>query len=431
VYCHLDNPSIAYLCGGQKCEILILSASQVLGLNINMISVIIPTMWRFEPFIDFLRALTEVQVIGEIIVIDNDQTKTPSSAVLAHPKVRHVQPGRNMLVNPSWNWGAETATYETLCILNDDVVVDLRAFVKANDFINDQMGVLGICPGYSDWGQPPTVNGAISIIPHTDQHTLGFGTMMFIARSNWRTIPAGLDIYYGDNFIFDQCLGRGLRNYLMTDTWYYSPMATTTSTLPDQQIILDRETKIYQRWQTQGHAQTKLQKEYQTALGLDTDINQHLPMLSNLAAQCSTVTEFGVRSGQSTRAFLVNDCRLRSYDLYLDPEVVGLFELARIAGHDAEYLIGNTLELHIEPVDLLFIDTQHTYQQLTQELARHGNQAKKYLVFHDTHTYGTKDEIGSGPGLLPAVLEFLADNPHWQIYSHSWNNNGLTVLARQ
>ena len=34
-------------------------------------------------------------------------------------------------------------------------------------------------------------------------------------------------------------------------------------------------------------------------------------------------------------------------------------------------------------------------------------------------------------GLWPAVLEFLADYPEWEIEKRYVNNNGLTVLARK
>jgi hypothetical protein len=91
---------------------------------------------------------------------------------------------------------------------------------------------------------------------------------------------------------------------------------------------------------------------------------------------------------------------------------------------------------------MIFIDTWHSQKQLREELKLHGNAARKYLVFHDTHTYGVRDEQtdwAANPnrkampnqGLLPAIIEFVIANPHWQFKMHKSNNNGLTVLERR
>jgi hypothetical protein len=155
-----------------------------------------------------------------------------------------------------------------------------------------------------------------------------------------------------------------------------------------------------------------------------SDINEHLPLLYRLAGECSHVTEFGVRSGNSTVAFLaaleVKQGHLVSYDI---SPTGGTF-----AGWEFRLADTSTLA-DIEPTDLLFIDTLHNYAQLTAEL-KHANRARRFLAFHDTVTFGFLDETGYGRGLMPAINEFLAANPHWQCYEDHRNNNGLLVLAR-
>jgi hypothetical protein len=119
-----------------------------------------------------------------------------------------------------------------------------------------------------------------------------------------------------------------------------------------------------------------------------------------------------------------------------------LFKIARKAGKDVEYIKGNTLAVLIESTDMLFIDTWHSQRQLREELALHGNVPRKYLAFHDTHTYGVRDEqqdwaanpnrkAVAGQGLLPAIIDFVIENPHWHFKMHRSNNNGLTVLERR
>lgn len=177
-----------------------------------------------------------------------------------------------------------------------------------------------------------------------------------------------------------------------------------------------------------------IEKEFAVAATTPSDIHEHLPVLYELAKECNHIIEMGVRTGVSTRAFLRVDARLISYDIEADQKVVDLIDTARKAGKDATFIEADVLKIDIEETDLLFIDTWHTYEQLKQELLIHGNKSRKYLAFHDTNTFGLKNEGGeahsTSQGLLPAIIEFLMANPHWRFKKFLTNNNGLTVLER-
>lgn len=172
-----------------------------------------------------------------------------------------------------------------------------------------------------------------------------------------------------------------------------------------------------------------LYNEFMVASSRQSDINQHLPLLYKLANEVKHVTEFGVRDGQSTRAFLAADCILRSYDLYIDNNVKKLFDLAHASSLDKKYEAGNSIAMEIEPTDMLFIDTDHNYNQLKKELELHHNKVSKYIVMHDTTTYGGPSQ-GDPIGLIPAIMEFLVINKNWSINYYVRHNNGLTVLER-
>jgi hypothetical protein len=171
--------------------------------------------------------------------------------------------------------------------------------------------------------------------------------------------------------------------------------------------------------------------EYKSAIETPSDINQNLPILHNLAKECNHITEMGVRTGVSTRAFLNTNATLQSYDIVLNDSVIKLFELAKKQGKKVQYTRADVLNIEIQDTDLLFIDTLHTYQQLKRELALHGNKAKKWIAFHDTYTYGLAGEDQKDKkGLLSAIIEFIIDNPHWQFKIYNTKNNGITVLER-
>ena len=164
-----------------------------------------------------------------------------------------------------------------------------------------------------------------------------------------------------------------------------------------------------------------------------SDINEHLPMLYFLAQQCDHVTEFGVRTGASTLAFLHGlqgrPATLRSYDIN---DQYGVQDsLTRWTRVEWTFSICSTLSItRIEPTDLLFVDTLHNYDQVRQELALHGEAARRWIVFHDTETFGTVGDDG-GRGINQAIDEWLQAKPEWRIVYRTHRNNGLTVIERE
>ena len=171
--------------------------------------------------------------------------------------------------------------------------------------------------------------------------------------------------------------------------------------------------------------------EYQRALKSPSDINQNLYILYAIAKKCNHVTEMGVRSGVSTRAFLNTDVTLISYDIILNDDVSKLFEVAKKQGKNVNYIKADVLNIEIEETDFLFIDTLHVYDQLKQELNKHSKKVRRFIAFHDTHTFGLKGENpADNKGLLTAIIEFMIKNPGWKFRLFKTNNNGLTVIER-
>jgi hypothetical protein len=158
-----------------------------------------------------------------------------------------------------------------------------------------------------------------------------------------------------------------------------------------------------------------------------SDINEHLENLRDLAKDCDSVVEMGVRYCVSTWAFiegLKEGTKLTSIDIKHPKEYNGDLDAVEKAckekGIDFTFIEGDTTQITIDKCDLLFIDTDHTYVQLKKELELHGNKAQKYLAFHDTVSCETE--------LMPAIEEFMKENPRWRVFAHYKNNNGVLVL---
>lgn len=167
----------------------------------------------------------------------------------------------------------------------------------------------------------------------------------------------------------------------------------------------------------------------------DSNINEHLPTLKKYAEECNHVTELGVEYGRSLFAFMAgNPKKLVSYDVIniekYGVNIVDLKKLASDNGVDYDFIEADTRKIEIEETDLLFIDTLHTYEQLKNELTLHANKARKYIILHDTVTFGINGEDGH-KGILPAIDEFLLENKNWFIYENFTNNNGLMILKNK
>ncbi len=179
-------------------------------------------------------------------------------------------------------------------------------------------------------------------------------------------------------------------------------------------------------------------KEFERIKNIPSDINEHLAILQNYANKCNSITEFGVRRATSSIAFLSSKAdKIVSYDIILTPEAIELAQKSKMLNRNWLLIQGSTLEIQIEQTDLLFIDTLHTYSQLSSELTIHNSKVDKYIILHDTVTFGVRDQITSSvvdpiekQGLLIAIEEFLKSNSSWTIVAHCKNNNGLMILEK-
>lgn len=183
-----------------------------------------------------------------------------------------------------------------------------------------------------------------------------------------------------------------------------------------------------------------LKQRYDRLLTESSDIKEHLPELSRLAKQCKHVTEFGTRNCNSTTALFYGLsesssptlARLVCYDKNSCDCVEYFNKYGLKSGYpNFEFHKQDTAskKLEIRETDLLFIDTWHVYEQLKAELALHSDKVRRWIVLHDTKTFGEHGESGE-PGLWKAVEEFLEEGT-FVIQDKFENQNGLTVLVRK
>lgn len=171
----------------------------------------------------------------------------------------------------------------------------------------------------------------------------------------------------------------------------------------------------------QQAAVTEMHSRYQAHCVSPSDIQHHLPLLFSLAR--GNVLELGTRSGVSTAALLagveMHGGHVWSVDI--DPRSAQV-----AAGHPLWTFVQSDsrnpeLPAQVGTVDTLLIDSEHTWEMATAELALWGLHVAPggVILMHDPETF---------PGVRRAAQEF-ADAHGWPI-TFVLPNNGMAVIER-
>lgn len=180
-----------------------------------------------------------------------------------------------------------------------------------------------------------------------------------------------------------------------------------------------------------------------------SDMRGHMDNLLTSGSRSSSILELGVRDIQSTWAFIAGmaqesfcttylesprklkiqtSLRLVSIDIVSPPKdkLDEVYKIAEEHNINFEFHESDSVDITLEneSFDTIFFDTDHTYEQLSKELKRWGNKSRHWLMFHDTSRFGKV--------LVPAINEFLEENPEWIIVPNRSTNecNGLVSLGR-
>ena len=174
-------------------------------------------------------------------------------------------------------------------------------------------------------------------------------------------------------------------------------------------------------------------------------ISMHLPTLREYASRCDVAVELGCRKGCSATALILGARSLAvSYDITETPQAR---DLQRMAGKRWSYRIEDTRTADVPACDMLFVDSLHTYAQVDAELKAHAGKVRRWLLFHDTMTFGSVGaDVETGKhswtprpnesvpmehmGIRPAIDALLIRDPAWRIIDHKLYGHGLLILER-
>ena len=385
----------------------------------------------------------------DVVVIDNGASEEAKAGIETfRGTIEIVRNPTNIYVNPAWNQIVERflqSEAEILVVANADLLV--RPGWAESLLDRHELGKNEIWFGRRTQSTYETMGAR----RHSSEETTGvlhssggFFAMTRKTVSIVFPIPQMIRIHYGDIWIFNILERIGYRQVTLADIVVWHKESVSQERLPDLHQIIQRDryewdTHLAHRVHREADAIVRsgsldgIEAQYLVFRDTPSDFNEHMAILRSYAERVSRVTEFGV--GRSSWALLhARPDRLRCYDIGYDLYKRGLPEILKLGrdiGVDVEFILGSTLEIEIEPTDLLFIDSLHTYAHLTQELTKHAGKVCRYILLHDTETFGPRGEDGLEPGLAGAVEDFLAKDIEWKMRDRLKNNNGLTILERQ
>jgi predicted O-methyltransferase YrrM len=181
-------------------------------------------------------------------------------------------------------------------------------------------------------------------------------------------------------------------------------------------------------------------------------ITHHLPYLKQMAARCDVIVELGVSAGRSSSAFLCGmpeNGRLISYDVVITKSARELHRLAGDGGPEWLLCHGRSEEATPGEHDMLFVDSLHTYKQVKAELDLWADHCRRWIILHDTVTFGAYAADGetgrhvprargsvqvTSPeqlGIRMAVDELMMRDDSWHVERHDWRSHGLLTLERR
>lgn len=217
---------------------------EIITLYENKFSIVVPTMWKYAPFTDLLDKLVQHELVGEIIIINNDMNATPNASVLNHPKIKLHNFKLNIFVNPAWNYGAGMSEYSNVCIMNDDIDFNISIF----DFLSNRLSAGKFVVFSQSHSKLPagSLEPIDTVYYDGSTNIFDIGCLMFISKQDWINIPAGLDIYHGDSWLWDTMLAKFNQNYYIKNLEFSTPNNVTANTIPNREFIyLERECRLY------------------------------------------------------------------------------------------------------------------------------------------------------------------------------------------
>lgn len=373
---------------------------------------------------------TQATAGGHVIAIDNATPLETASALQQQPwKV--IVNDRNVGFSKANNQGWDFLLSRAGELSDDDIVCFINSDVRASGLVD---ALLGNVQHGSLYG--PALNMQMVYgrwMPYLEGWCIAATVSTWYAINFYYPWPETYDAaYWEDNSVSLSALRAGINlvhmqlpvQHIGGQSGGVSQMAESYEANRARYVDDVRDALRDQ------NLRSSVRGVYQHWLSQQTDIQHHLPLLNAIAG--GNVVELGTRTGVSTAAFL--DGVERRGGRVVSIDIADCSHLFR--GHplwtciqsdsrhpDLPATVQRELSTTDEQwVDVLLVDTEHTYDQVTGELEIWWPHLKVggYALFHDTETF---------PGVRAAVEDWLQVE-HGDVH-FVLPNNGMAVVRKR
>ena len=417
----------------------------------SKVDVVIPFKYYLSGLVNLVYQLSQDKKVNKVIIVCDGQEAYES--VEGFPfsgNVITTMVPSGIGIHRMWNLGMQLSEKDNhIAFINDDVSLGDNCMTTLSDALDANLGVGLVCPNYSDKQMLEDVVSTTTCRGRYDGEG-GIAGFCFVlskdCKNGWR-FDERMRWWYGDDDIVNWVnLIENKQSVIVANASCKHEHSATINTFPPDNFtaIVEKDRVVFEnKW---SEKEIAFMREIKNRF--PQDIIEHLDTITKYASQAEIVTEFGTRYGVSTLALLRgNPKSVVSVDLnkkFFDRFESSTNSFAELCGVDFTFIEADDLKIDIEPTDLLFIDTWHTYAQLSAELKRHAKNVNRWIILHDTVSFGDKDETAysdakvskkvkssTKQGLNAAVKEFLNSNKDWFMVEHYENNNGLTILEKR
>ena len=109
----------------------------------NKFSVIIPTIWKSKCIKSLINTLSNSEVVGEIILVDNDVFNCKIPNVENISKLRYFPMKENIYVN-AWNLGVRESRFDNILLCNDDSIINESLLKYLSKIDYSTVGIIGM-----------------------------------------------------------------------------------------------------------------------------------------------------------------------------------------------------------------------------------------------------------------------------------------------
>lgn len=191
------------------------SKSKILLCKTNeILTVIIPTLLKNRVILEnLIESLANDSSVKEIIIINNSENNFSYN----NKKVRTLNIGKNIYVNPAWNLGVKKSTTDLVAFINDDLNIPTNFCRNVIPYITQDVGLVGMDSSSIINVGNNVLEGKSNIkkirLKQINKLSYNFGTIMFLNKKNFIPIPEALKIYYGDNWLIATMLEKNKKVY--------------------------------------------------------------------------------------------------------------------------------------------------------------------------------------------------------------------------